>query len=84
MVEIETKVQRYERYIDSGVEWLGEILKEWKTSKMKFELTIFGRIGFRGYTTDDIVDEGVSSKSPIEIIIIFKTRNEFSFRLFFT
>ena len=62
-------MKRYDSYKDSGVEWLGEIPKEWNTSKMKFELTIFGRIGFRGYTTEDIVDEGegVISLSPSNI-----------------
>ena len=62
-------MKRYGSYKDSGVEWLGEIPKEWNTSKIKFELTIFGRIGFRGYTTEDIVDEGegVISLSPSNI-----------------
>ena len=36
MVEIETKVQRYERYIDSGVEWLGEIPEHWETRRVKY------------------------------------------------
>lgn len=43
---------------DSGVEWLGEVPEHWGTSRLKFVTSIFGRIGFRGYTTDDIVDEG--------------------------
>jgi type I restriction enzyme S subunit len=34
MVEIETKVQRYERYIDSGVEWLGEVPKHWDLTRL--------------------------------------------------
>ncbi|BDX01733.1 restriction modification system DNA specificity domain-containing protein [Marinomonas pontica] len=43
---------------NSGVEWLGEVPEHWGTSRLKFVTSIFGRIGFRGYTTDDIVDEG--------------------------
>lgn len=34
MLEIETKVQRYERYIDSGVEWLGEIPEHWDLGRL--------------------------------------------------
>jgi type I restriction enzyme S subunit len=34
MLEIETKVQRYERYIDSGVEWLGEVPKHWDLTRL--------------------------------------------------
>ena len=30
MVETETKIQRYESYKDSGVEWLGEIPQHWE------------------------------------------------------
>ena len=36
MVEVETKVQRYERYKESGVEWLGEIPAHWEALANKF------------------------------------------------
>ena len=54
---------------DSGVEWIGEIPSHWELTKMKFEVEIFGRIGFRGYTTEDIVNEGegVITISPSNI-----------------
>ena len=54
---------------DSGVEWIGEIPISWELTKMKFEVEIFGRIGFRGYTTEDIVNEGegVITISPSNI-----------------
>ena len=42
---------------DSGNEWIGEIPKHWKSSKLKFVSKIFGRIGYRGYTVEDIVEE---------------------------
>ncbi len=42
----------------SGVEWLGDIPAHWQLTKLKFISSIFGRIGFRGYTVDDIVSEG--------------------------
>lgn len=34
MVETETKVQRYEHYKDSGVEWLGEIPEHWDLGRL--------------------------------------------------
>jgi len=43
---------------DSGIEWIGEIPEHWDTSRIKRVAEIFGRIGFRGYTTQDIVPEG--------------------------
>lgn len=39
MLETETKVQRYERYKDSGVEWLGDIPEHWQSNKLKYVLT---------------------------------------------
>ncbi|MDN3398869.1 restriction endonuclease subunit S [Psychrobacter sp. APC 3426] len=52
------KYQQYAEYKDSGVEWLGEIPKDWGVTHLKFVASIVGRIGFRGYTVDDIVNEG--------------------------
>ena len=52
------KYQQYAQYKDSGVEWLGEIPNSWGVTHLKFVASIVGRIGFRGYTVDDIVDEG--------------------------
>lgn len=43
---------------DSGVEWLGEVPEHWLTSKVKNHCLVKGRIGFRGYTVDDLVGEG--------------------------
>jgi type I restriction enzyme S subunit len=34
MVEAETKIQRYERYKASGVEWLGEIPEHWSVGRL--------------------------------------------------
>jgi type I restriction enzyme S subunit len=54
---------------DSGVEWIGEIPEDWIKSKVKYVSTIFGRIGYRGYTVEDIVNEGegVITISPSNI-----------------
>jgi type I restriction enzyme S subunit len=43
---------------DSGVEWIGEIPEYWDISKVKYIADIHGRIGYRGYTKDDLVDKG--------------------------
>ncbi|WMI65527.1 restriction endonuclease subunit S [Aestuariibaculum sp. YM273] len=54
---------------DSGIEWLGEIPEHWIEARIKNVVTIIGRIGFRGYTTADLVDEGdgAISLSPSNI-----------------
>ena len=43
---------------DSGVVWIGEIPEHWEIKKLKHVCQAFGRIGFRGYSTTDLVDEG--------------------------
>lgn len=43
---------------DSGIEWLDEIPEHWEVKRIKHISRIFGRIGFRGYNVDDLVDEG--------------------------
>ncbi len=52
------KLKPYPSYKDSGVEWLGEVPASWVVNKLKRIADIYGRIGFRGYTTDDLVSEG--------------------------
>lgn len=51
-------MKRYESYKDSGVKWLGEIPSHWDVVKLKSLCKMYGRIGFRGYSGDDLVDEG--------------------------
>ncbi len=43
---------------DSGVDWIGEIPEHWEVRKLKAFSKAYGRIGFRGYTTSDLVEEG--------------------------
>ncbi|MNX70141.1 EcoKI restriction-modification system protein HsdS [compost metagenome] len=54
---------------DTGIEWLGKIPEHWQLSKIKFVCKIIGRIGFRGYTVQDLVKEGEGaiSLSPSNI-----------------
>ncbi|MSB17749.1 restriction endonuclease subunit S [Finegoldia magna] len=47
----------------SGIEWIGQIPKHWSLNKIKNCADIFGRIGYRGYTQNDIVDEGEGAVS---------------------
>lgn len=51
-------MNKYEKYKNSGVDWLGEIPEGWEVNKFKSILTVHGRIGFRGYTVNDLVSEG--------------------------
>ena len=42
----------------STLDWLGDIQAHWFRTTLKRVVSVCGRIGFRGYTTDDLVDEG--------------------------
>ena len=62
---------------DSGVEWIGAIPEHWEVKKLKQICKAFGRIGFRGYTTSDLVNEGegaitISPSNIKEEFMIFK------------
>ena len=52
------RYQAYPDYKDSGIEWIGEIPADWVVSRVKYHCAVKGRIGFRGYTKDDLVKEG--------------------------
>ena len=43
---------------DSGVEWLGEVPKNWEVSKIKYECSINARIGWKALKADEYVEEG--------------------------
>lgn len=43
---------------DPGVKWLGHVPAHWQVVPLKSQARLAGRIGYRGYTTEDIVDEG--------------------------
>ena len=50
----------------SGHPWLDDIPNHWEVKRLKEVSVLFGRIGFRGYSTDDLVyeGEGAISMSP--------------------
>ncbi len=55
---------------NSGIEWIGETPTTWKIKRLKNVATTFGRIGFRGYSTVDLVDneeDGAITTSPSNI-----------------
>lgn len=42
----------------SGMVWIGDVPEHWKIKRLKQCCRAFGRIGFRGYSTSDLVEEG--------------------------
>lgn len=51
---------------DSGIDWIGKVPEHWKVMPLKRICRAYGRIGFRGYSTTDLVgfDEGAITLSP--------------------
>lgn len=43
---------------DSEVEWIGEIPREWKISRLDFLCDLFGRVGWKALKSDEYVEEG--------------------------
>ena len=43
---------------DSGIDWIGQIPAHWHLVKLKSIAKVNGRIGYRGYTTEDLVHDG--------------------------
>ena len=66
MTEVIEKTEYKKGYKKTKLGWIPE---EWEECCLKDITTIFGRIGFRGYTKEDIVqkDEGAISLSPTNI-----------------
>lgn len=46
---------------DSGIDWIGKIPEGWKVCRIKNVASLFGRIGFRGYTSDDLNKDGIGA-----------------------
>jgi len=58
-------IKRYEKYKESGIEWLGEIPEHWVSCKLKHIGEIKGRIGFKGYSVTDLVDEDTEGRAIV-------------------
>ncbi len=54
----------------SGHPWVKDIPEHWTPERLKYVSTLFGRIGFRGYSTEDLVleGEGAISMSPSNMV----------------
>lgn len=63
-------LEPHTRFKDTGHPWLGAIPVNWDARRLKEISELVGRIGFRGYSTDDLVDEGEGaiSMSPSNMI----------------
>lgn len=52
---------------DSGIEWLGEIPAHWEVSKIKYHLSLKGRLGWKGLKADEYVESGYGFLSTPDI-----------------
>ena len=43
---------------DSGIEWIGEIPKEWEVGRIKYNYYLKGRIGWQGLKANEFLDDG--------------------------
>ena len=46
-------MRKYEKYKDSGVEWIGEVPEHWNKCRLKFNCCLKGRIGWNGLRSDE-------------------------------
>ena len=42
---------------DSGIEWIGDVPKIWNKSRFKNELTVRGRVGWKGLTASEYIEQ---------------------------
>ena len=73
---------------DSGIDGIGKIPEYWKVFPLKGLCKAYGRIGFRGYTVSDLVDEGegaitISPSNIFEDLMTFKKCSYLSWKKYF-
>jgi len=51
-------MEKYEKYKDSGVVWIGEIPSSWDFLKVRHTFYLKGRIGWQGLKADEFIDKG--------------------------
>lgn len=49
---------RYERYKDSGREWLGMVPAHWHVTPLKYVASLKGRLGWQGLRAEEYTEEG--------------------------
>lgn len=55
---IGAELKRYERYKDSGVEWLGKVPEHWELARIKEVGSVNGRVGWKALKASEYVDDG--------------------------
>ena len=50
----------YEHYKESGIQWLGAVPKHWDVSRIKYTSYLKGRVGWKGLTSDEYLNDGYS------------------------
>ncbi|MBU1340990.1 MAG: restriction endonuclease subunit S [Proteobacteria bacterium] len=53
-------MERYEKYKDSGVEWIGDIPGEWEIKKIKHKCYVKARVGWKGLKSSEFLTNGYS------------------------
>ncbi|HHH50223.1 MAG TPA: restriction endonuclease subunit S, partial [Saprospiraceae bacterium] len=53
-------MKRYEKYKDSGIEWIGEIPNNWNIKKIKHRCYVKARVGWKGLKSDEFLSVGYS------------------------
>lgn len=48
----------YEKYKDSGVEWLEKVPEHWETLRIKFSTYVKGRVGWLGLNSKEFLYDG--------------------------
>jgi type I restriction enzyme S subunit len=51
-------VRPYQRYADTGIEWLGEVPSHWGTGRVKTTTYLKGRVGWKGLTSEEYLEDG--------------------------
>ena len=54
----EIKYRKPDEMKDSGIEWLGEIPKDWEVTKIKYNTYVKGRIGWQGLKFEEFIEKG--------------------------
>ncbi len=53
-------MKKYDKYKDSGIEWIGEIPAHWSIKKIKHRCYVKARVGWKGLKSDEFLSEGYS------------------------
>jgi len=71
-----TQNKAYPKYKPSGVEWLGDVPEHWGVKRIDFLASVKARLGWKGLTADEYVQEGFIFLSTPNI----KGENDIAFR----